>query len=49
MYAINKIEKACTPPEFEKASTNMPNMKDRIKNGILFVFKGYRNTKTIYK
>jgi hypothetical protein len=49
MYAINKIEKACIPPEFEKASINNPNKKDRVKNGTLFVFKGYRKTKTIYK
>jgi hypothetical protein len=43
------MENACIPPEFEKASTNKPNKKDKLKKGILLLFSGYKKTKAMYK
>ncbi|WP_299056502.1 hypothetical protein [uncultured Polaribacter sp.] len=39
-YAINKVEKACIPPESEKESIHNPSKKLKNKKGNLFSFKG---------
>ena len=42
------VAEACTPPEFEKKSTEIPSKKAKVRNVKRFFLKGYRKIKVIY-